>query len=341
MGARVTKVESSSRPDSYRRTGPFIDGNSDPEWSAYFALCNHSKTRDLVMDLDAEPTVIASMLASADVIIENWGLNRIGRLPVSIESLAGQYPHKLSISSSGFGHSGPISRYRAYANEISAYSGLTAYLRDHYDGNGVEVAFPLADMLTAYFLASVIAAWIVGPQESAALDISMAEVLAAHLSLSGADAYPSDAEISPSNNTPLGSEIRLLIEGPEDGACAVSVRSLAHWQTVRTICQGASIEIPETATSEFVRLRVPLSRGHLGALVQRLQGSDIQASLALKAADLIADSHLASRAFFADVDHPLWGTRKLIGLPWRLAGEPPIPLRAPVLSSPLSASDGI
>jgi crotonobetainyl-CoA:carnitine CoA-transferase CaiB-like acyl-CoA transferase len=330
MGARVTKVESSSRPDAYRRTGPFIDANRDPEWSAYFALCNHTKSRNVFMDLDAESTAIASLLASADVVIENWGLSRAGRLPVNMGSLAKRHPHKLTISSSGFGHSGPISGYRAYANEISAYSGLTAYLRDKYDESGVEVAFPLADMLTAFFLASVIASWIVGPQDSAAFDISMSEVLAAHLSLSGEEAHLPDADPDRNGN----SEIRVVIEGTDDAACAVSVRNLAHWQTVRSICHDAGIETPETAMPDLVRLQAALSHDDLAPLVRRLQASGIQASPVLKASDLIADSHLASRMFFAEVDHPLWGSRRLIGLPWRIAGEAPIPLRAPVLSFP-------
>lgn len=339
MGARVTKLESSSRPDAYRRTGPFIDGNRDPEWSAYFALCNHTKSRNIVVDLDAESTVLASMLASADVIVENWGLSRATRLPVSMASLAQRYPHKLSISSSGFGHSGPISGYRAYANEISAYSGLTAYLRDKYDEHGVEVAFPLADMLTAFFLASVIAAWIVGPQDSAVFDISMSEVLAAHLSLSSEDAYPQGTDPLRSGNPHETDEVRVVIEGTDDASCAVSVNP-THWQTVRTICQRSGIEFPEAAMAEFVRLRVALSRDDLGTLARLLQASGIQASLVLQASDLIADSHLKSRMFFAEIHHPVWGTRKLIGLPWRIAGQQPIPLRAPVPSLPQSGKYG-
>lgn len=93
--------------------------------------------------------------------------------------------------------------------------------------------------------------------------------------------------------------------------------------------------------AEFVRLRVALGRDDLGTLARLLQASGIQASLVLEASDLIADSHLKSRMFFAEIDHPLWGARKLIGLPWRIAGQQPIPLRAPVLSLPRCGKDGL
>ena len=171
-------------------------------------------------------------------------------------------------------------------------------------------------MLTAFFLASVIAAWIVGPQDSAAFDISMSEVLAAHLSLSSEDAYPQGTDPLRSGNPHETDEVRVVIEGTDDASCAVSVNP-THWQTVRTICQRSGIEFPEAAMAEFVRLRVALSRDNLGTLARLLQASGIQASL-VSGFRSNCNSHLKSWMFFAEIHHPVWGTRKLIGLPCAL-----------------------
>jgi crotonobetainyl-CoA:carnitine CoA-transferase CaiB-like acyl-CoA transferase len=337
MGAHVTKLETKSRPDAYRRTGPFIDGKRDPEWSAYFALCNHSKLRSVVLDVDTNAAAVYDLMSSADVVIENWGARRVHRLPVDLSTLARRYADKLSISSSGFGHTGPLSSYRAYANEIAAYSGLTEFLRSRYDEHGVEVAFPLADMLTAFFLAGVIAAWVVGSRNSVALDISMAEVLAAHLSLTG-DGYE-----PPRGRTALSDhgKIDVILEGSDDTSCAISINDLANWQIVQEIGQSLGMHLPEaTALNGLARLEVSMNRDNLDVLLKRLEATHIQASMVLQAADLVADPHLALRGFFGEVDHALWGTRRLIGLPWRIVGERPIPLRAPTLSG-LSSEDTI
>jgi len=334
MGARVTKLEAKSRPDAYRRTGPFIDGKRDPEWSAYFALCNHSKLRSVILDVDADATTVSGLMRSADVVIENWGASRVRRLPVDLDMLARRYPDKLAVSSSGFGHAGPLSSYRAYANEIAAYSGLTEFLRSRHDEHGVDVAFPLADMLTAFFLASLIAAWVVGSRGSVALDISMAEVLAAHLSLAGDGHDSSDTGPSRPGTAMSGhSEVDVILEGSDGSSCAISIDELADWQIVQGVGHGLGMHLPEaTVLNGLARLDVSVNRGKLDVLLEQLQAMNIRASMVLQAADLIADGHLAVRGFFGEVDHPLWGARKLIGLPWRIAGEPPISLRAPALS---------
>jgi len=55
-------------------------------------------------------------------------------------------------------------------------------------------------------------------------------------------------------------------------------------------------------------------------------------------AGLIVDPHLAHRGFFSEVDHPDWGRRRLIGLPWRVAGQPAFALRPPPLLAPVGAA---
>jgi crotonobetainyl-CoA:carnitine CoA-transferase CaiB-like acyl-CoA transferase len=46
------------------------------------------------------------------------------------------------------------------------------------------------------------------------------------------------------------------------------------------------------------------------------------------AAALVADRHLANREFFVKVSHEEWGARRMVGLPWRIAGGGPFPIKA-------------
>jgi crotonobetainyl-CoA:carnitine CoA-transferase CaiB-like acyl-CoA transferase len=66
-------------------------------------------------------------------------------------------------------------------------------------------------------------------------------------------------------------------------------------------------------------------------LLDSFRRADVAASRVLTVAELIEDPHLRARGFFAPVDHPVWGERRLVGMPWRFSGEPPIALGAPPL----------
>jgi crotonobetainyl-CoA:carnitine CoA-transferase CaiB-like acyl-CoA transferase len=46
---------------------------------------------------------------------------------------------------------------------------------------------------------------------------------------------------------------------------------------------------------------------------------------------VVTDERLAARGFFPEITHPDpdLGTARLVGLPWRFAGEGPVPLAPP------------
>jgi crotonobetainyl-CoA:carnitine CoA-transferase CaiB-like acyl-CoA transferase len=68
-----------------------------------------------------------------------------------------------------------------------------------------------------------------------------------------------------------------------------------------------------------------------GELLDLLRGRSIRATPVLTGADLVVDDHLAARGFFPEVDHPDPDLRRgrIVGLPWRFAGEGPVELGSP------------
>ena len=82
------------------------------------------------------------------------------------------------------------------------------------------------------------------------------------------------------------------------------------------------------------------SDGELAALIAASPAEDVAAELAgigvraavvRNAEELVTDGHLATRGFFPEITHPDpdLGTARLVGLPWRFAGEGPLPLSPP------------
>lgn len=177
LGAEVTKLEDLPRLDMYRRRGPYIEGEVGPERGAYFALMNHSKA-SAAFDADAHPERLADLLAASDVVVENLGRKRATALGLAPEVAGGD---RLAMCSSGFGQDGPHARYRAYAYNLQASCAL-GYLTRTEAGESAEIDIAWADLIAAYALATIVAAWAVGPQGNAGvgLDFAMADLVVSH-----------------------------------------------------------------------------------------------------------------------------------------------------------------
>jgi crotonobetainyl-CoA:carnitine CoA-transferase CaiB-like acyl-CoA transferase len=120
-GARVIKVE---RPegDFARGYDSLAAGNS-----AYFAWLNRGK-ESVALDLKsaAHGGILARMLASADVFIQNLGPGVMDRLGFGAETLMQRHPALIVCSISGYGSDGPRASQKAYDLLIQAESGLAS-----------------------------------------------------------------------------------------------------------------------------------------------------------------------------------------------------------------------
>jgi crotonobetainyl-CoA:carnitine CoA-transferase CaiB-like acyl-CoA transferase len=340
MGAAVTKLEDPVRLDMYRRRGPYIEGVDGLEGSAYFAFMNHSKTSALVaMD---DPASVAAALDSADVVVENLGPRRARRVGVDAARLAGQKPASLAVSSSGFGHTGPWSAYRVYAYNVHTCCGL-AYLTRTESGQPPQIDVAWADLISGFALATAIAAWAVGSSRSGggAVDFSMVELAVNRFGeyLAAASVAADDEAHAPvdqpSPYAPQGI-YRTAVDGEW---ITLSVSSDDQWSRLKKVlgepARLTSSELDSAAVRSDRREELDrlldgvLARFRADELEQSLQDVGIAASVVARPDDLVLDVHLADRGFFRPVEHPLWGSRRLIGLPWRFVGEEPFSLGPP------------
>ena len=342
MGAVVTKIEDPARLDMYRRNGPYIDGEPGPDRSAYFAVMNHSKT-SAVVDLE-DASARNAVLDDADVVIENLGPRRARHLGLDCRSVSDARPTSLAVSSSGFGHEGPWSGYRAYAYNLHTSTGL-AHLTC-IEGEPAQIDVAWADLISGIALATVVAAWAVGPTSAngAAVDFSMAELAVGRFNefLAAAALYleddGGDRGLGLQRQAPYAPQ-RAYRTSPDGPWLAVSVRTDDEW-----IAFCAVLGDPDSLRGT----RYSTARGRLDdadaidreierivegrsapSLARALQGAGVPASVVLTAADLVADEHLAARGFFPEIEHPLWGRRRLIGVPWRFVGREPFSLAPP------------
>ena len=344
IGASVTKVEDPDRLDIYRRRGPYIDGIAGPDYSAYFAAMNHSK-KSMVIPMSRDAAPLARLVAESDVVLENFGQRRARRLGVDAATLLRGRPDMLAVSSSGFGYEGPWSAYRAYAYNLHTAGGL-AYLTRGSDGSAADLDLPWADLVSGVALATVIAAWAVGPhsRSGASVDFSMLDLVAsrfneflaaAHAGIEGAG--PEDASNHLVPFTPHG----VFATAVEGQWIALAVWNDEQWRRLcATLGDPASLTDQRFTTAESRKANEAQLDGSLqdavaGAdavkLVSALQDAGVAAAQVMAPEDIVVDQHLRTRDFFRPVAHPEWGTRRLVGVPWRIVGRPAFALGAPPL----------
>jgi crotonobetainyl-CoA:carnitine CoA-transferase CaiB-like acyl-CoA transferase len=317
MGARVTKVEDPERLDMYRRHGPYIDQVPGIDRSAYFAMFNHSKASAAV-SLSKEPEQLAKLLDEADVVIENLGPWRSRRPGLDAASLSSARPHLLAVSSSGFGHTGPLSDYRAYAYNLHAFCGAE-YLTRTPTGEPAQIEMAWADLISGIALATVVAAWAVSPDGAggAAVDFSMAELVAQrfneHVAAGG-----SASSVTAPGPAP-DSAVHLVCTTRDQRFLAVSLDGRSDVdRLLHTLGRTTGPVASENAADEIALL---IRDRDAHAVVQQLHDAGVASSVVMSPDDLVADRQLRERGYFSTVTHPEWGERQLLGVPWVFVGE--------------------
>lgn len=177
LGAEVIKVERPDGGDPVREVGPFVHGES-----TYFASVNRNK-RGIVIDLKSEQgkSDFATLLATADVLVENFRAGVLARLGFDEATLKAINPRLIYASISGFGQDGPLSKRPAFDIVIQGMSGLMS-LTGTKDGVPTVAGISAADINTGIFAALDIVAALFQRERSGTsrrVDIAMLDCMLA------------------------------------------------------------------------------------------------------------------------------------------------------------------
>ena len=144
MGADVIKVEPPGG-DEMRQWPPFVDGES-----VYFVSCNRGK-RSISLDLKSDEgrDVFERLLATADILVENYRPGTLERMGLGWERVHEAYPTLVWVSISGYGRSGPRAAAPAYDSMIQAYIGLMG-ISGERDRPPIRCAGSPIDIATGY-----------------------------------------------------------------------------------------------------------------------------------------------------------------------------------------------
>jgi crotonobetainyl-CoA:carnitine CoA-transferase CaiB-like acyl-CoA transferase len=148
LGADVVKIEDTGSGDESRTWPPHKDGES-----AAFLVINRNK-RDMTLDLKVPEgvEVLKRMVATADVLIENFRTGTMESFGLGYDTLATINPRLVYCSISAFGRTGPRKDAAGYEALMQAFSGIMS-ITGEPDGAPLRCGVSFLDLTTGIFSA--------------------------------------------------------------------------------------------------------------------------------------------------------------------------------------------
>jgi crotonobetainyl-CoA:carnitine CoA-transferase CaiB-like acyl-CoA transferase len=144
LGAEVIKVENPKDGDLARKLGCVPDYNNRLMGTSYLAQNANKKSLTLNLKHPAAKRIFTDLVATADVVVENFRPDVMGRLGLSYDVLQGINPRIVYCAISGFGQTGPDALKPAYDQIIQGLSGEMAINGDERL-NPLRAGFPVCD----------------------------------------------------------------------------------------------------------------------------------------------------------------------------------------------------
>lgn len=149
LGAEVIKVERPERGDAMRHRGGTDPVRAADGMSTAY-LTQAAGKRSVEIDLASADGLLAmhTLLAGADVLVENHRPSTLRRLKLDDETLAERHPHLVHCAMTGYGRGHALEDAPAYDVNIQAASGLMS-LTGTEESGPTRVGAPVIDYATA------------------------------------------------------------------------------------------------------------------------------------------------------------------------------------------------
>ncbi|MDP9809656.1 crotonobetainyl-CoA:carnitine CoA-transferase CaiB-like acyl-CoA transferase [Rhizobium tibeticum] len=186
LGADVIKIENPDGGDDTRHWGPPFVEDADGEnlSAAYYHAANRGK-RSITADLKREEdqALVRRLVATADVVIENFKLGGLVKYGLDYESLKKINPKLVYCSITGFGQNGPYASLAGYDYIVQGMSGFMS-ITGEPDGQPMKAGVAIADIFTGIYAVAAIEAALIHAQktgEGQLVDMALLDVQSAVL----------------------------------------------------------------------------------------------------------------------------------------------------------------
>lgn len=345
LGAEVILVESRKRAFQ-RVTPPFAYNKSGPNTGARFNTMNNNKLGcTLNLKSPEALALVKKLVMKSDVVTENFSTGTMDKLGLGYEALSAVNPSLIYLSASAFGRTGAWSDFIGYHSSVNAFSGL-AQITGYENGNPRLLGAVLPDTIGGIYIMYALLLSLFNRRRTGKacfVDFSMLEGM-----LSVMPQPIIDFTLNQKEWTRVGNRDAVKVPHGiyrcvgDDRWVSISVASQAEWQR---FCKAVG-HLEWASDARFVdemcrhknatELDASIESWSVTqdaeAAARLLQDVGVAAGSVLSVAQLLSDKQLVERGFVIDIEHPEAGSRKTVGLPWKIGGVPePDYRRSPLL----------
>ncbi|MDB3902710.1 CoA transferase [Amylibacter sp.] len=150
LGAEVIKIESRMGDDTRTWGPPFVKTGNETN-AAYYHSCNRGK-QSVSLDFkdDADLQKLKDLIATSDILIENFKVGGLDKYGLDYNTLHNDYPSLIYCSITGFGQTGPYAKRAGYDFLMQGMSGLMS-ITGEPEGQPQKVGVAVTDIFTGLY----------------------------------------------------------------------------------------------------------------------------------------------------------------------------------------------
>ena len=331
QGAEVIKIESKSG-DLMRRAQPMING-----MGSSFATMNRNK-KSLCLDLqtDAGRDIARRLIATADVVMENFRPGVMDRLGLGYAEFKDAQPKLVYASINGVGPTGPYAKRRVYDAVIQAISGFTTL---QPEGDPAMVNSLVCDKITSLTAAEAVVAALFQAERSGRGQRVELSMLDANLFFLWPDVMTNYTFLQEGIEAVPRLDHSMFLRKTKDGWIAMG-QVPGGWDAFADMLGIEELKDPKYANpttrgeyrDELEAIVEPWVREHTKLEIYHASQARRNAiGYVATPEDMFSSPQLEARNFFQEIDHPVAGRARYPGLPFRLYETEATIARAPLL----------
>jgi len=328
MGADVIKVEGLDR--SARSMGfPMRGGDG-----AVFVALNRNK-RSFTVDLkDPEGRqALLDLVATADVFVENYRVGVTKRLGIDYESLRAINPRLVYASISGFGQTGPYADRPGYDIILQGMSGVMS-VTGTPGGPPMKAGLPVTDLAAGLVCANAVLVAVIGrgrTGEGQYIDTSLFDAAMSMSVWESAQVWTTGDIPGPLGSAHRGSAPYQALRAA-DGYLTVAANKQHFWENLCAVLDRDDLRDDERFATNGDRLdnldqlvpelEAALAGRTVADWVDTLLAANVPAGPILDYGQSLADPHTIARGMVQELEHPVEGPLKSLGIPAKLGATP-------------------
>ena len=309
FGADVVKVESIQRPDGHRYSGAFpFEGDDWYERSAMWQATNLNK-RDLTLDLTSRRglEIARELAAHADVVVENFSPRVVEQFGLDYDALVSLKPDVIAVRMPGFGLQGPWRDYVGWALNIEQTSGMSA-ATGYPDGPPCNLQGPADPVVGVHAAVALLAALEHRSRTGEGQLIEVAQIeVAACVTAEPVIEYSMNGAVPPRE----GNRRRGYLQG------VYPTSAEDCWVALSVVDQGlVDHDVFDELVAGWTRTQPP------AVIVESLRAQNIPAEQLVAPDQMYEIAQLNARGFYQEFDHPVTGSHRYPGWPFRITPGP-------------------